>query len=65
MWGSDFPCALWLKGKATYKSHLSLFTEALGLSENEQHSILWTTPMRVWFPDVRPTSNRHTEEGKR
>jgi predicted TIM-barrel fold metal-dependent hydrolase len=50
MWGSDFPCELWLKGKATYQSHLSLFTEALGLSESEQRSILWTTPMRVWFP---------------
>jgi predicted TIM-barrel fold metal-dependent hydrolase len=57
MWGSDFPCELWLKGKATYQSHLSLFTEALGLSENEQRSIFWTTPMRIWFPDVRSTSN--------
>lgn len=50
MWGSDFPCELWLKGKATYQSHLSLFTEALGLSESEQESILASTPLRVWFP---------------
>lgn len=49
MWGSDFPCELWLKDKATYQSHLSLFTEALGLSAAEQRSILETTPLRVWF----------------
>ena len=49
MWGSDFPCELWLKDKATYRSHLSLFTEALGLSASEQESILGTTPARVWF----------------
>jgi predicted TIM-barrel fold metal-dependent hydrolase len=65
MWGSDFPCELWLKGKATYRSHLSLYTEALGLSENEQRSILWTTPMRIWFPDEQSSSNRGPEEGTR
>jgi L-fuconolactonase len=51
MWGSDFPCELWLQGKATYQSHLSLFTEALGLSESEQRAILTHTPLRVWFPE--------------
>ena len=49
MWGSDFPCELWLQGKATYRSHLSLFTEELGLSQDEQRAILETTPLRVWF----------------
>lgn len=49
-WGSDFPCELWLRGKATYPEHLSLFTEALGLSESEQAAILRETPMRIWFP---------------
>lgn len=48
MWGSDFPCELWLK-KATYAEHLALFTDALGLSEAEQQAILEETPMRVWF----------------
>jgi predicted TIM-barrel fold metal-dependent hydrolase len=48
MWGSDFPCELWLK-KATYAEHLALFTEELGLSEAEQQAILEETPMRVWF----------------
>jgi L-fuconolactonase len=52
MWGSDFPCELWLKGKATYQSHLSLFTEALGLSASEQRAILETTPLRVWFSSL-------------
>ena len=49
MWGSDFPCELWLKGKATYQTHLSVYTEALGLSEGEKQAILEETPMRVWF----------------
>jgi predicted TIM-barrel fold metal-dependent hydrolase len=52
MWGSDFPCELWLRGKATYQSHLSLLTEALGLSQDEQREILVDTPLRVWFPDA-------------
>ena len=50
MWGSDFPCELWLKGKATYRTHLSLFTEALGLTESDQRAILQDTPLRLWFP---------------
>jgi L-fuconolactonase len=49
MWGSDFPCELWLQGKATYQSHLSLFTEALELSQGEQRSILESTSLRIWF----------------
>lgn len=48
MWGSDFPCELWLK-KATYAQHLALVGEAWGLGEGEQTAILETTPMRVWF----------------
>ena len=51
MWGSDFPCELWLRGKATYQTHLSLFTEALGLSESDRRAILEGAPMRVWFSD--------------
>ena len=47
MWGSDFPCELWLKEKATYQTHLSLFTEAWGLSEGDKRAILEETPMRV------------------
>lgn len=50
MWGSDFPCELWLKGKATYQTHLALFTDELGLSEGERRTILERTPMQVWFP---------------
>ena len=49
MWGSDFPCELWLRGKASYQDHLSLFTTELGLSESEQTSILARTPLRLWF----------------
>lgn len=48
MWGSDFPCELWLK-KSTYAQHLALVREAWGLSVGEQQAILEETPMRVWF----------------
>lgn len=48
MWGSGFPCELWLK-KATYQTHLALFTNELGLSNMERCTILEDTPMRVWF----------------
>jgi predicted TIM-barrel fold metal-dependent hydrolase len=55
MWGSDFPCELWLQGKATYRSHLSLLTEALALSESDRRAILEETPLRLWFPDKGAT----------
>jgi L-fuconolactonase len=48
MWGSDFPCEHWLR-KATYVEHLTMFTEAMGLSAGEKTAILSETPMRVWF----------------
>jgi len=48
MWGSDFPCDLWLK-KASYAEHLSLVTDVWDLSQTEQEAILEETPMRVWF----------------
>jgi predicted TIM-barrel fold metal-dependent hydrolase len=51
MWGSDFPCELWLRGKATYQEHLALFTTELGLSAGERASILEHTPTRIWFPE--------------
>jgi len=48
MWGSDFPCELWLK-KASYSEHLSVFTEELGFGPAEQEAILVETPTRLWF----------------
>jgi len=48
VWGSDFPCELWTP-KATYAQHLTLFTQALGLSEGEKQEILAYTPGRLWF----------------
>ena len=48
MWGSDFPCELWLK-KSTYAQHLDLVREAWDLSVGEQQAILEVTPMRIWF----------------
>jgi predicted TIM-barrel fold metal-dependent hydrolase len=58
MWGSDFPCELWLKGKATYQTHLALFSEALGLSAEDRRAILSDTPLRMWFSDDRPNARR-------
>lgn len=48
MWGSNFPCELWLK-KATYLEHLDLFRKEMGLSREDQEAILVGTPVRVWF----------------
>lgn len=48
MWGSDFPCELWLK-KSTYAQHLALVRETWDLSAGEQQAILEETPMRIWF----------------
>ena len=39
MWGSDFPCELWIP-KSTYAGHLRLFQEELGLSPAAQEAIL-------------------------
>lgn len=51
MWGSDFPCELWIP-KASYADHLRLFTGELGLSESAQAAVLGETAHRVWFPEV-------------
>ena len=48
MWGSDFPCELWLK-KSTYAQHLDLFRQEIDMSEREREAILGGTAMRVWF----------------
>ena len=51
VWGSDFPCELWTP-KASYGQHVSLFTQALGLSDAQKETILSTTPGRLWFGDA-------------
>ncbi len=48
VWGSDFPCELWTP-KATYGQHLTLFREALGLTTEQETSVLWETPLGLWF----------------
>ena len=48
IWGSDFPCELWLK-KASYGQHLDVFRQELGLSLAEQEAILGTTAAQLWF----------------
>lgn len=48
VWGSDFPCELWTP-KGTYAQHLTLFTNALDLSDVEKEAILSRTPGRLWF----------------
>ena len=48
MWGSDFPTEHWLK-KATYRQHLDLFREELGLTPMEQEAVLSQTPVQLWF----------------
>lgn len=47
-YGSGFPTELWIP-KVTYEQHLSIFTEAMFLTEDERRAILETTPTRLWF----------------
>lgn len=54
IWGSDFPCELWLKdAKATYAQHLRLFTHELDLDEATRNAVLGETAMKLWFPNER------------
>jgi predicted TIM-barrel fold metal-dependent hydrolase len=54
MWGSDFPCELWLKNAgASYADHLRLFTHELGLDQETKGALLGETAMRLWFPEER------------
>lgn len=48
MWGSDFPCELWIP-KASYAQHLRLFTQELGLDDWTQRAVLGETARRLWF----------------
>ena len=48
VWGSDFPTELWCP-KVTYKRHLRVFFEELGLSDGEKSAILGGTAQRLWF----------------
>ena len=50
VWGSDFPCELWLKdSKVTYAQHLRIFTHELGLDRMARRDILGRTAFKLWF----------------
>jgi predicted TIM-barrel fold metal-dependent hydrolase len=49
MWGSDFPCELWLKDRATYGQHLAVVREELGLTPVERAQVLGGTAFGVFF----------------
>lgn len=49
MWGSDFPCELWLAGKASYGEHLAVVADELGLTTDERRQVIGGTALRVWF----------------
>ncbi|MBT3346393.1 MAG: amidohydrolase family protein [Gemmatimonadetes bacterium] len=50
MWGSDFPCELWLKDLADYERHLAVVRDDLGLNTKDRAEVLGGTAMRVFFP---------------
>lgn len=52
MWGSDFPCEFWLRGKASYGQHLAVVRDELGLSEADQAQVMGETALRVFFPSA-------------
>lgn len=47
LWGSDYPTELWCP-RTTYRGHLDLFRQALGLSAAEQAAILGGTAQRLY-----------------
>ncbi|MBI3467123.1 MAG: amidohydrolase family protein [Planctomycetes bacterium] len=57
IWGSDFPCELWLQRKAgsteppkaTYAQHLRIFTHDLGLDQATKEAVLGKTALKLWF----------------
>ncbi|MBM3458175.1 MAG: hypothetical protein FJX77_06555, partial [Armatimonadetes bacterium] len=49
MWGSDFPCELWIP-RTDLAGHLRIFTEELGLDAAAQTAVLGETAHRLWFP---------------
>ena len=48
VWGSDFPQALWTPG-TSYDQYVKLFTEELGLKEDEKNAIMGGTALKLWF----------------
>jgi len=60
VWGSDFPCELWLKNQhISYAQHLKIFTHELGLDPDTKRAVLGTTAQKLWFSrqDNRPTAS--------
>lgn len=51
MWGSGFPCELWMKGAADYGRHLAVVGDELGLSSSDRAHVIGATAMRVFFQD--------------
>ncbi|MDQ3702934.1 MAG: amidohydrolase, partial [Chloroflexota bacterium] len=47
LWGSDYPTELWCP-RTTYRGHLDLFRQELGLSAAEQAAILGGTAQRLY-----------------
>jgi len=55
VWGSDFPCELWLREQdISYAQHLRIFTHELGLDEATKRAVLGGTAIRLWFSRRRP-----------
>jgi len=50
VWGSDFPCELWLRPQGiSYAQHLKIFTHELGLDETTKRAVLGGTALKLWF----------------
>lgn len=52
VWGSDFPCELWCP-KVSYKQHLEIFTNRLGLEQEAKKAILGETAYDLWFKPLK------------
>jgi len=50
VWGSDFPCELWLRDQdISYAQHLKIFTHELGLDDATKRAVLGGTAIKLWF----------------
>jgi predicted TIM-barrel fold metal-dependent hydrolase len=50
IWGSDFPCELWIP-KTDLAGHIRLFTSELGLEPSALAAVMGSTALRLWFPE--------------
>jgi len=52
MWGSNFPCELWISGMS-YSQHLQLFLSEIAFTDQARKHILGLTAKKLWFSELQ------------